>query len=307
MDERIVLDLASVASECKIAENADADIVINNIDSLEARYSEDSLVSIYNYFLTATKSPEVLAYLIKCADKHRNKSSLSPILDILLNKEYSINLRVLCAKAISNLKDTNAVMPLLYCLNDKDEHYKVRLACADSLGKIGDKYAVAPLINLVQDEDEKSVYVRESAATALGLLGDIRAVDPLVAILESKKGFLDKFTFLKERVIEALGKLNLTSDRVFKALQHSLTDESACIRINAIEALMDSEDDRAYGCIKEMLEDLDEEVKKNALIALYNMRGRDILDEVLDGSTYCDFVKSEARAMIQEYEEDDDE
>ncbi len=33
--------------------------------------------------------------------------------------------------------------------------------------------------------------------------------------------------------------------------------------------------------IKNMLDDLDEEVKKNALIALYNMNGREILDEVI--------------------------
>lgn len=303
MDEKNVLDLDSVTKECGITENMGVDVITNNIDNLEEQYSEANLAIIYNHFMTISTNPDVLMYLVRCADKHRDRSSLSVVLDLLLNKENTINLRVMCAKAISNFKDTNAVTPLLYCLNDKDEHYKVRLACADSLGKIGDKYAVAPLINLVQDEDEKSVYVRESAASALGMLGDIRAVGPLVSILESKKGFLDKFTFLKERVIEALGKLNLDSDRVFKALAHSLTDESACIRINAIEALMESEDKRAYDLIKEMLDDLDEEVKKNALIALYNMVGRDILDEVIGEKRYCEFVKAEARAMIEEYEE----
>jgi hypothetical protein len=57
---------------------------------------------------------------------------------------------------------------------------------------------------------EKSVYVRESAAAALGMLGDIRAIDPLVSILETKKGFIDKFTFLKEKIIETLSKFNST-------------------------------------------------------------------------------------------------
>lgn len=306
MDERIVLDLNSVASQCRLTESIDADIIIKNIDNLESQYSEDSLIPIYNHFMAHSNNSDILMHLLKCADRYRDKSSLNVILDMLLNKENSVNLRVMCAKAIANLKDTNAVTPLLYCLNDKDEHYKVRLACADSLGRIGDKYAVAPLINVVQDEDEKSVYVRESAAAALGMLGDIRAVDPLVFILESKKGFLDKFTFLKERAIEALGKLSLNSDRVFKALEHSLRDESACVRINAIEALMNSEDGRAYATIKEMLEDLDNEVKKNALIALYNMVGRDILDEVINGD-YCDFVKTEAVAMISEYEDEEGE
>lgn len=303
MDEKIVLDLNSLSAECKIQEDIEQDIVVKNIDSLEDRFSEENLVAIYNHFLSLSKNQDTLMHLIRCVDKYRDKSSISSVLDQLLDRNNSVNLRVMCAKAIANFKDTSAVTPLLYCLNNKDENYKVRLACADALGRVGDKYAVAPLINVVQDEDEKSVYVRESAAVALGMLGDIRAIDPLVSILESKKGFLDKFTFLKERVIEVLGKFNFSSERVFKALAHSLTDESACIRINAIEALMDSEDDRAYGLIKEMLEDLDNEVKKNALIALYNIVGRDILDEVLEHSKYCEFLKQEAQSMIDEYED----
>lgn len=308
MDEKIVLDLISIAAECKITENIEPDLVVKNIDSLEDRFSEDNLVIVYNHFLSVSKNQDVLIHLVRCVDKYREKSSISPVLDLLLDRDNSVNLRVMCAKAIANFKDTSAVTPLLYCLNNKGEHYKVRLACADALGRVGDKYAVAPLINVVQDEDEKSVYVRESAAVALGMLGDMRAIDPLVSILESKKGFLDKFTFLKERVIEVLGKFNFSSERVFNALAHSLTDESACIRINAIEALMNSEDDRAYGLIKEMLEDLDDEVKKNALIALYNMVGRDILDEVIENDKkYSEFLREEAKSMIDEYETGEEE
>lgn len=308
MEEKKVLDLDVIASGCKILEDFTSDIVVENIDNLEHQYDEDDLVTIYNHFLSISKSADVLMYLIRCVDKYRNKSSLGPILDLLLDKSKPINLRVMCAKAIANFKNTDAVTPLLYCLNDKDEPYQVRLACADALGKVGDKYAVAPLINIVQDEDEKSVYVRESAAVALGMLGDLRALDPLLSILESKKGFIDKFTFLKERVIEVIGKFNFSSERVFKALKHALTDESAQIRIHAIEALMDSEDSRAYDLIKEMLEDLDDEVKKNALIALYNMTGNDILDEVFENkdNKYSDFLKEEAQLLFDEYEQDEE-
>ena len=288
-----------------VLENIESQLVIEKIDLLEKQYSDDELVAIYNHFLNVCKNNDVLMHLVRCVDKYRDRSSLSPILDLLLNKENPINLRSMSAKAIANFKDTSAVTPLLYCLNDKDEPYQVRLACADALGKVGDKYAVAPLINIVQDEDEKSVYVRESAAVALGMLGDMRAIDPLLSILETKKGFLDKFTFLKERVIEVLGKFHFNSERVFKALEHALRDESAQIRINAIEALMESDDERAYSLIKEMLEDREDEVKKNALIALYNIVGSDILDEVFASETYCDFVKMEAQSIREEYEGDD--
>lgn len=304
MDEKKVFDLGIIADECGLCAGFETNIIIENIDNLENRYSKEELVSVYNYFLTVSANQDVLMYIIRCIDKFRDKSSLSPVLELLLNKENATNLRVMCAKVSANFKDTSAVTSLLYCLNDKNEPYQVRLACADALGKVGDKYAVAPLIEIVKDEDEKSVYVRESAAVALGMLGDMRAIDPLLSILESKKGFIDKFTFLKERIIETLGKFNFTNDRVIKALEHSLTDESAQIRINAIEALMESNHDRAYELIKTMLDDLDEEVMKNSLIALYNMVGRDILDEVITEKKYCTFLKEEAQNMIEEYEED---
>lgn len=317
MEDRAKLDLEAIANECNLFEiNAQtADDVIRKINALDERYEPDNLVRIYNYFLSVCKDSAVLMEVIHCSDRFRDKSSLSPLLDILLwkseanslNKEDFVNVRVMAAKAVANLKDTSAVTPLLYCLNDKDENYKVRFACADALGKIGDRYAVAPLIEVMRDEDEKSVYLRESAASALGMLGDMRAVDPLVSILETKQGIIDKFTFLKERVIEALGKLRLEkNERVFHALKNSLLDESSQVRINAIEALMDSEHPEAYDVIKTCLSDNDDEVKKNALIALYNIGGRSILDEVISETSYCDMLKLEAVSIIEEYETEDE-
>ena len=319
MEDREKLDLEAIAKECNLFEvnaNSDTAEVIGKINSLDEKYERDNLVLIYNYFLSVCKVPEVLMTLLQCSDRFRDKSSLSPVLDILLwkidgdelNKEDFVNVRVMAAKATANLKDTSAVTPLLYCLNNKDENYKIRFACADALGKIGDRFAVAPLIDVVKDEDERSVYLRESAASALGMLGDIRAVDPLVSILETKQGIVNKFTFLKERVIEALGKLRLDkNDRVFNALKSSLMDESSQIRINAIEALMESEHPHAYDAIKVCLKDSDDEVKKNALIALYNMTGRRILDEVIAESDYADVLKVEAVSIIEEYETDEDD
>ena len=93
---------------------------------------------------------------------------------------------------------------------------------------------------------------------------------------------------------------------VFHALKNSLADESPQIRINAIEAIMDSEHPEAYEIIYDCLQDKDDDVKKNALIALYNMRGRRILDEVLASPDFPDVLKFEAVAIIEEYEEDND-
>ena len=313
------LDLKLIAEDCGLFSKTDAGVVIDNIDKLSDKYLEKDLINIYNYMLVHAQEPDVIMHLIRCVDKYRDSSSLEYLVDILLlknassaneeTKEKYTNVRVMCAKAIANQKNTEVVSSLLYCLNNKDEHYRVRLACADALGRIGDRFAVAPLVEVVKDENEKSVYLKESAVSALGLLGDSRAVDPLVSILETKQGIMDKFSFLKERAIEALIKMGFCdNERVYRALKNSLADESVQVRINAIEALMDSDHPKAFETIKKCLEtDPDAEVKKNAMIALYNMSDRTILDEIIKSPDYSDSLKMEAVSILEEYENDEEE
>lgn len=314
MTGNINTNLEEIAKSCNIFENDYNDEVIAKIDNLKTKYEEYELVAIYNYMLSKSQNPDILMHLIRCCDEYRQESTLEYLVDILLLKNVSgvdeelkekfLNVRIMCAKAIGNQKNTSAVTSLLYCLNNKNENYRVRLACADSLGRIGDKYAVAPLIEVIKDEEEKSVYLKEGATVALGLLGDSRALDPLVSIIEAKQGIMDKFSFLKERAIEALNKMGFGgNDRVFKALKSSLSDESPQVRIEAIEALMDSENPQAFDIIKNVLEnDSDEEVKKNALIALYNISDRTIIDEVLTSPKYSEALKTTAFDIINEYE-----
>ncbi len=303
-----VSDYTEILGKCGYGKEP-AETVVRNLAELKEFYGRDELVSIYTYILQNSGDPEILEGVIRLADSNKSPEILSALIDLLLmnretDSENITTLRVLCAKAVSNYKDASTISAFLYCLNNKKEDYKLRLACADALGRIGNKYAVAPLINVVKDEDEKSVYVKESATFALGLLGDTSAVEPLVEIMESKQGLWDKFSFLKERIIEALGKLNLNSSRVLKVLKQSLSDTSPMVRINAVEALMNSEYEEAYELIKNCLNDEDDEVKKNALTALYNMRGREILDEIIEEKKYPDILKSEALAILEEAEDE---
>ena len=78
------------------------------------------------------------------------------------------------------------------------------------------------------------------------------------------------------------------------------------VRINAIEAIMNSDDEESIELIKPCLQDDDDDVKKNALIALYNLVGRSILDEVIMLPIYSQFLKDEALELINEYEVDDE-
>ncbi len=314
------LNIEDLIAECKVVKTSDSSETIRLIKSLEDNYGALELVEIYNYFFDRCRNYNVIVYLLKQIDKYRDPSSLSVLVDTLIMREKfkdritdddsRTQIRVIVAKVLANLKDSQAVYPLLYCLNNKDENYKIRLSCAEALGKIGDKYAVSPLVDLLEDEEEKSVYIKESAAFALGMIGDMKAVESLVSILETKKGIVDKFTFLKERAIEALNKINFRSDRIFKALKNSLMDESTQVRINAIEALMNTDDDRVLELIKGMLKDPDQEVVKNAIIALYNLEGEELIVSILDDVAAPEFAKLEAKALLKElseYEEDLDD
>lgn len=317
MEENVNLPFDKLVDECEIINPQNPKLSIEKIIALNADYPAEYLVLIYNHFFECSNSYEILMFLLQKIDKFKDKSSRPLLIDSLLMKgklsqrisdsENLTRIRVNITKVLANTKDSQAVYPLLYCLNSKEENYKVKLSCAEALGKIGDRYAVLPLMNIVEDESEASVYVKESAVSALGMIGDEKAVDSLVSILESKKGFLDKFTFLKERALEALNKMNFKGDRVFNALVKSLRDESPQVRINAIEVLMNSEDDRAIDLIKGMLEDNNREVVQNAVIALYNILGDDILNDIINSDAYSDSAKTEAIKLQDDLRENDDE
>lgn len=283
---------------------------------LKTQFEKNELCEIYSKLLGEIKTPNFLQRLIKEIDKLRHPKNLDDLIDFIMDcdkKDFSdiseyVNLKVLCIKAISNFKNTKAVPVLLYCLNDKNGNYKFRLAAAEALGKIGDKNAVESLIDVVSDENEKSVYLRESAALALGMIGDKRALDAFISILEAKKNFLNKFTFLKERIIEALNKIDFSGNRrAINVLKESLYDESPQVRINAMESIMNSNIDEAADLIWKMLYDSDSEVRKNAVIAFYNLEGRDGLIKLLSDETINVDCKEEAQNILLEAEDDEDE
>ena len=315
MEENINIPFEKLAQECNIIDPKNSKEVIERIIALSSDYPSEYLVLIYNYFFEHSNNYEVLMFLLQKIDKFKDKSSRGILIDSLIMKgklsqripdaDNLTRIRVNITKALANTKDSQAVYPLLYCLNSKDENYKVKLSCAEALGKIGDRYAVLPLMNILEDETESSVYVKESAVSALGMIGDEKAVHSLVSILESKKGFLDKFTFLKERALEALNKISFKGDRVFNALVKSLRDESPQVRINAIEVLMNSEDDRAIDLIKGMLSDQNREVVQNAVIALYNILGEEILSEIINDEASPSIAKNEALKLQDDLREEE--
>ena len=125
--------------------------------------------------------------------------------------------------------------------------------------------------------------------------------------MSSKQMFLDKFSYLKERIVEAISKLDVSRDKkAIEILKKSLLESSPRIRISAIEALMNAECCESWDLIYDRLKyDDDFEVQKNALIALYNLSDRKILDEVNQGDFSFE-LKMVAQELIDEYEGEDE-
>ena len=167
MEENTNLPFENLRDRCHIIDPIDVKSSIDEISKLDAEFSQEQLVLLYNYFFEVSNSYEILIFLLGKIDKIKSPSSRPILIDSLLMKskleqripdiENITRIRVNITKALANTKDSQAVYPLLYCLNSKDENYKIKLSCAEALGKIGDKYAVLPLMNIIEDETESSV------------------------------------------------------------------------------------------------------------------------------------------------------
>ena len=256
----------------------------------------------------------LVTHCIGVLSRIKDEGSVSVVIDVLLAthvdvyenpepKDFaagdeSMRLRCAAATALGKIGDTRAIIPLMSVLNDKNENYRLRLAAAESLGKLGDDHAVNPLMDILRDDREKSVYLRESAAKALGMLGDIRALDALIDVLESKRGIRDKFNFLKEQAIEAIGRIGNPSRKATDSLLLALEDEAPSIRLAAVEALSALDDDDCLEEISKRVFDEDDDVAKAAVNAVYHLGGEPAIRELLTHDNLPRFIKDELEGYI---------
>jgi HEAT repeat protein len=209
-----------------------------------------------------------------------------------------MRLRCSAASALAKVGDDRAIIPMMSILNNREENYRLRLAVAESLGRLGDEYAVKPLIDILSDEREKSLYLKESAAKALGMLGDIRAIEPLIDMLESKRGIRDKFNFLKEQIIEAVGRIGRPNRKATDSLILALQDEAPSIRLAAIEALSVIGDESCLEALKACILDENDEVAKAVVYAVYRLGGEQQIRELLLQENLPRFLREELDGYI---------
>ena len=218
-----------------------------------------------------------------------------------LQTDDALRLRCAAVAALGKMQDERAVIPLMSILNDQALNYRLRMAAAESLGRAGNPHALNSLMDILQDDRESSVYLRESTAKALGMLGDIRAIDSLLNLLEAKRGVRDKFIFLKEQAIEALGRLASRAGdrrRVTDSLVRSLRDSAASIRLAAVEALADTDDPHFLSPVAELLFDSDEEVSLAAVAAVFRLGGEAAIRQWIEADNLPSFVRDEMETYI---------
>jgi hypothetical protein len=297
---------SKIATDFLIGKGENPDFVIENLQKLK-KYPDKEVVDMLKYFACIEKDPKVLFHIISELGKYRDKNSTMVLIEILIkyreNPGQYLKVRCQAANSLGKISDENAVLPLMMIMNDRNENYRLRLLAAESLGKIGSSQAVLPLIKIVADQDEKSVYLKESAAKALGMLDDERAVEPLIKILETKQEIMDKFSYLKEKIIEALGRLSFKKDRRIYALKNVLDDESPHVRSSAVEALSEIDDEKVIPLIEKMIFDKNESVAKTAILALYNVQGKNYILEMLDNPNLPDCCREEIVLILEEEEE----
>jgi len=314
---------------CALIEAADADLHkrLRAVSALGDKLSGDSAVPAAQSLqgmqclmsrLRHEKSVSVLVHVISVLSRVKAQASVGLLMDVLLatqtdifenppegekpsefrESDEAVRLRSAAAQALGRLGDDRAIVPLMSILNDKSVNYRLRLAAAESLGKLGDEHAMMPLLEIIRDEREKSLYLKESAVKALGMLGDIRAIEPLIDVLESKRGIKDKFNFLKEQIIEAIGRIGQPSRKATDTLIAALTDPASSIRLAAVEALGELGDQACLAELKMCVFDKDDDVAKAAIYAVYRLCGESGVRQLLTMDNLPQFLREEIESYI---------
>jgi HEAT repeat protein len=268
----------------------------------ERMQSPSTMAVVIQAFMECLKTEtdvQLLGHVVSLMGKKKLYSVVDCLIGILMcsgdsavEKHYGrdfrtgdkgLRLRITVAQALGRMEDQRAVLPLISLLNEPGENYRLRLAIAESLGRLGDQQALTPLVDLVNNDDENSQYLKESAVKALGMLGDIRALEPLLDMFESKKGWLNKFSFVKEQLIEAIGKIGGPShNRAQEALFQALQDRGQYIRLAAVESLAEVGDEKAIPHLINTLFDKSEDVAFAAANSLFHIGGERLIREILE-------------------------
>lgn len=167
--------------------------------------------------------------------------------------------REIATDAMIEIKGHNIINAMITMLSDSDEN--IRRCAVEFFNKVVERSAVEPLIERLKDEDW---WVREKAVTALGKLNDRRAVQPLAEMIEDEE--------VKWTVPSVLGKIG--GKEAVEHILEFLKDNQKRVRIEALKTLSMLKEHSMIKDIEQALEDPDEEVRDEAVIALKCITGK---------------------------------
>jgi HEAT repeat protein len=170
----------------------------------------------------------------------------------------------------------------------KDADWAVRREAAITLGEMGDERCVEPLVRAFYDGDWQ---VKEAAVEALGLIGS-PAVEAVVKHLRDWD--------VRKYAIRALGKIK--DERVLDPLITQLrSDEFIEDATNALVDLGEPAVERLIAALK----DKDENIRKQAVIALGRIKSDSAVDSLIDMLKDKDwYVRLTAAAALEKIGDD---
>lgn len=297
-----------------LSDNEPLNLRIEAASKLAECDEEPRSVHAFLTVLNHGTEPRLVMHVIGLLARKKIYSAVMPLIDVVLctgktmmeqqdsnfaQSDTGTRIRIAAIQALGRMGDERALVPLMSILGNQRENYRLRLSAAESLGRLGDAQALNPLINIVKDDHEPSQYLKESAVKALGMLGDIRALDPLLEMFDSQKGLKNKFNFLKEQIIEAIGRLGSNENRVLKALLHALEDEAASIRLSAVESLAEIGDNSCISALRQRLFDAEDDVAMAAVATLFHLGGESLIREILDDQENLpQFIRQELESYV---------
>ena len=170
----------------------------------------------------------------------------------------------------------------------KDPDWVVRREAAITLGEMGDERCVEPLCNALRDGDWQ---VREVAIESLGQVGS-PAVEMLIKLLRDWD--------VRKYAIIAMGKIR--DERVLDPLMLQLKNDE--FKDDATNALVELGEPSLERLIK-ALKDKDENIRKQAVLALGRIKHRDAIDPLIDMLADSDwFTRLTAAAALESIGDD---
>ncbi|HAW50251.1 TPA: hypothetical protein DCX16_04825 [bacterium] len=231
---------------------------------------------------------------------------LTSLISLFEEKDWGV--RVIVAETLGRLGNKKIIEFLIKALSTEEWGYQEEASI--SLAKIGDPQSQNAFIKALRYNNQK---IRKVTASALSVIGNHEAIEPLIRTLDDrdegmrkivscaiariiKRGAIfnlqdfakRKSTLVKEGLIRSMGMVKDESSINF-ILHQALNEKDAKIRVVAVNALGKMEKPELAKMLIKILQDENQNVKKETAIALAKLgdeRGYGILVDSIRGKNW---------------------